>query len=131
MPKLYSQGAAKKSLCMALISLHCDLEKDEVLMLTAKSFMSDTILDRIVDLAHNQLIKTIASLHEQITWGYLFTCTARILELITQHCPPPVASSPFAIAPLQHTSNLLNIFKTGWESMAPQAATNVQCREGT
>jgi hypothetical protein len=103
MPKSYKQGAAEESLHKALISLRCDLAKDEVLMLTAKAFMSDRILDRIVDLAHYQLIKTIASLHEQITWRYLNTCTSRILELITQHCPPPVASSLFTTAPLQHT----------------------------
>jgi hypothetical protein len=112
MPKSYNRGAAEESLRKALISLRRDLAKDEVLMLTAKAFMSDTILDRIVDLAHYQLIKTVASLHEQITWGYLDTCAGRILELVTQHCPPPVASSPFTTAPLQRASNLLNSANT-------------------
>ena len=100
-PKLYNQGTAEESLHKALVSLHRDLAKDEVLMLTAKAFMSDTILDQIVDLAHYQLIKTVAALHKQITWGYLDTCASRILELVTQHCPPPVVSSPFTTAPLQ------------------------------
>ena len=110
MPKS-DQGTAEKSLCKALISLRQDLAKDEALMLTAKAFMSDTILDRIVDLAHYQLIKTAAALHKQITWGYLDTCASRILELINQHCPPPVASSLFTTAPLQrpsYTSNSAN-----------------------
>jgi hypothetical protein len=95
------------------------LAKDEALMLTAKAFMSDMILDRIVDLAHYQLIKTVATLHDQIAWGYLDTCAGRILELVTQHCPPPeapVASSPFTTAPLQRLSNSSNSANT------PQAA---------
>jgi hypothetical protein len=77
-------------------------------MLTAKAFMSDAILDRIVDLAHYQVIKTVAALRDQITWGYLDTCAAKILELVIQHCPPPVASSPFTTAPLQRSSNVSN-----------------------
>src|SRR6266481_6622145 len=101
MPKPYNQDTAEEGLCKSLISLHHDLAKDEVLMLTAKAFMLDAILDRIIDLAHYQLIKTVATLREQITWGYLDTCAGRIQELITQHCPPPVASSPFTTAPLQ------------------------------
>jgi hypothetical protein len=112
MAKSYNRGTAEESLRKALISLRRDLAKDEALMLTAKAFMSDTILDRIVDLAHYQLIKTVATLHEQITWGYLDTCAGRILELVTQHCPPPIMSSPFTTAPLQRSSNSSNSANT-------------------
>jgi hypothetical protein len=104
MPKAYKRGPAKDSLQKDLISLWGDLAKDEALMLTAKALMPDSLLDRIIDLVHHRLIKMVAMLYEQITWGYLDKCADTIFDLINKHCPVPETPSLFTTAPLQHTS---------------------------
>jgi hypothetical protein len=73
-------------------------------MLTSKALMPDSLLDCIIDLAHHQLIKTVAILHEQITWGYLDKCDDTIFDLINKHCPIPETPSLFTTAPLQRAS---------------------------
>jgi len=68
--------------------------------LTPQCIMSTKLLDRIVDLAHNQKITNITTLREQVTWGYLDTHSTVILQLVKQFCPP-TDPSPFTIALLQ------------------------------
>jgi hypothetical protein len=59
------------------------------------------LINRIVNLAHYQLIKTTTHLHDQIVWGSLDTHATHILGLIQLHCPPSTIASPFTTAPLQ------------------------------
>ena len=72
-------------------------------MLMAKALLPDSLLDHIIDLAHHQLIKMVAILHEQITWGYLDKCDDTVFDLINKHCPIPETPSLFT-TPLQHAS---------------------------
>lgn len=105
MPKPYERGPAEKSLYNALIIARREMAKEtfpDGSFLTPQAFMSTILLDRIVNLAHYQLIKTTTHLHEQIVWGYLDTYATRVLGLIQLHCPP-VMASPFTTAPLQHS----------------------------
>ena len=104
MPKAYERGPAEESLRKDLVSLRRGLAKDEALMLTAKALMPDSLLDRIVDLAHHRLVKTVAILYEQITWGYLDKYADTIFNLINKHCPIPETPSLFTTAPLQRAS---------------------------
>lgn len=104
MPKAYERGLAEENLRKDLIILRRELAKGEALMLTAKALMPDSLLDRIVDLAHHRLIKTVTILHEQITWGYLDQCADTIFDLINKHCPVPETPSLFTTAPLQRAS---------------------------
>jgi hypothetical protein len=106
MPKPYERGPAEKSLYDALIIARREMAKEtfpEGSFLTPQAFMSTILLDRIVNLAHYQLIKTTTHLHDQIIWGYLDTYATRILGLIQLHCPPSTTASPFTTAPLQHS----------------------------
>lgn len=104
MPKAYECGPAEENLRKDLISLRRDLAKGEALMPTAKALMSDSLLDRIIDLVHHQLIKSVAILYEQIIWGYLDKCANIIFNLINKHCPIPETPSLFTTTPLQHAS---------------------------
>jgi hypothetical protein len=110
MPKAYKHGPAEESLQKDLVSLWQDLAKDEVLMLTAKALMPDSLLDHIVDLAHYQLIKAVKILHKQIIWGYLNKCNNTVFDLINKHCPVSKTPLLFTTTPLQHasTSQALN-----------------------
>ena len=106
MPKPYEQGPVEKSLHDALIITHREMAKEtfpEGSFITPQAFMSTILLNRIVDLAHYQLIKTAAHLHDQIVWGYLDTYLTCILGLIQLHCPLPTMASPFTTAPLQRS----------------------------
>jgi hypothetical protein len=104
MPKAYERGPAEESLWKDLVSLRRDLAKDEALMLTAKALMPDSLLDRIIDLVHHRLIKTVKILHEQIIWGYLDKCDDTVFDLIDKHCPIPKTPSLFTTTPLQCAS---------------------------
>lgn len=104
MIKAYKRGSAEESLQKDLGSLRQGLAKDEALMVTAKAVMPDFIMDRIIDLAHHRLIKTVAILHEQVTWGYLDRCDNTIFDLVNKHCPLPPTPSLFSTAPLQRAS---------------------------
>lgn len=106
MPKPYERGPAEKSLHDALIVTHREMAREtfpEGSFITPQAFMSTVLLNRIVNLAHYQLIKTAAHLHDQIVWGYLDMYSTRILGLIQLHCPPPTMASPFTTAPLQRS----------------------------
>jgi hypothetical protein len=106
MPKPYKRGPVEKSLYDALIIACRKMAKEtfsEGSFLTPQAFMSTILLDRIVNLAHYQLIKTTTHLHDQIVWGYLDTYATCILGLIQLHCPPSTMASPFTTAPLQHS----------------------------
>jgi hypothetical protein len=104
MPKPYERGQAEKSLYNALIIARHEMAKEtfpDGSFLTPQAFMSTILLDRIVNLAHYQLIRTTTHLHDQIVWGYLDTYAARILGLIQLHCPPSTLALPFTTTPLQ------------------------------
>jgi hypothetical protein len=104
MPKPYKRGPVEKSLYYVLIIACCEMVKEtfpEGSFLTPQAFMSTPLLNRIVNLAHYQLIKTTTHLHDQIIWGYLDTHATRILDLIQLHCPPSTMALPFTTAPLQ------------------------------
>lgn len=106
MPKTYKRGPAEKSLHDALIIARHEMAKEtfpEGSFITPQAFMSTNLLNRIVDLAHYQLIKTTTQLHDQIVWGYLDTYSTRILDLIQLHCPSLIMALPFTTAPLQHS----------------------------
>ena len=106
MPKPYERGPADNDLYNALITARRVMAKQtfpEGSFLTPQAFMSTILLNRIVNLAHYQLIKTTAHLHDQIVWGYLDTYATRILALIQLHCPPSTIASPFTTAPLQRS----------------------------
>jgi hypothetical protein len=105
MIKAYECGVAEESLQKDLVSLWQELAKDKVLMLTAKALMPDSLFDHIVDLTHHQLMKTVAILHEQITWGYLNKCNDTIFNLVNTHCPIPPTPSLFTTTPLQCASS--------------------------
>ena len=120
MPKAYKHGPAEESLRKDLVSLRRDWAKDEALMLTAKALMPDSLLDRIIDLAHHRHIKTVAILYEQITWGYLDKCADKIFDLINKHCPVPETPSLFTTAPLQRAS----ISQASTSNNAPSAAAS-------
>ena len=106
MPKPYERGPAERSLYNALVIARHVMAKEtfpEGSFLTPQAFMSTILLERIVNLAHYQLIKTTDHLHEQIVWGYLDTYATRILGLIQLYCPPSTVASPFTTAPLQRS----------------------------
>jgi hypothetical protein len=112
--KPYTRGPSEMSLQTALMDMRRELAAEIFgphSFLTPQCIMSTKLLNRIVDLAHNQKITNIATLHEQVTWGYLDTHGTVILRLINQFCPPPINPSPlnplslnmspFTTAPLQ------------------------------
>jgi hypothetical protein len=68
--------------------------------------MSNKLLDRIVDLAHDQALKTTQHLREQITWGFLDTHTVQVLELVHKFCPSAKPAALFTNAPLQRTAHV-------------------------
>ena len=109
MIKAYERGSAEETLQKDLVSLWQELAKDEALMLTAKALMPDSPLDHIVDLAHHRLIKTVAILHEQITWGYLDKCDDTIFDLINKHCPIPPTPSLSLLPLLFNVHHILKL----------------------
>ena len=84
----------------ALVRLCASLAEDLFLddtFLTPQSLMSEELVDRIVDLAHNAKIKTASDLRAQVSWSFLDTHGSKILELIQKSHPTStiIASSPF------------------------------------
>ena len=101
--KPYTRGPPEMSLQTALVDMCRELASDIFgpnTFLTPQCIMSAKLLDR-VDLAHHQKITNITTLREQVTWGYLDTHGAVILQLVNRFCPPPTNPSPFTTAPLQ------------------------------
>ena len=68
---------------------------------TPQSLMSNKLLDCIVDLAHDQALKTTQHLHEQITWGSLDMHAVQVLELAHKFCPSAKPATLFMNTPLQ------------------------------
>lgn len=99
------------SLHAALVDMRQTLASEllpEGTFLTPQCIMRDQLLQRIVDLAHDQKITTVTHLHEQITWGHLDTHAEAIICLIKTFCPPPNTASPFTTAPLQPSAQRLS-----------------------
>ena len=69
--------------------------------LTPQSLMSNKLLDHIVNLVHDQALKTTQHLHKQITWGFLDTHAIQVLELVHKFCPSAKPAALFTNAPLQ------------------------------
>ena len=124
MPKTYERGSAEKNLHSALQQLRRELAAEilpEGSFLTPQSLMSNKLLDRIVDLAHDQALKTTQHLREQITWGFLDTHAVQVLELAHKFCPPAKPAALFTNAPLQRTSHVdasVNVAKSDHVNVA-------------
>jgi hypothetical protein len=107
MPKEYVRGPTEKALRVALVSFRCELAAEilpEQSFITPQSLMSNTLVDRIVDLAHYQVLKTTADLRDQVTWAFLDTHGTKVVNLVHQFCPPRIIPL-FTTAPLQRMLN--------------------------
>jgi hypothetical protein len=117
MPKPYERGPPERNLRAALITMRCELfttTLPEGTFLTPQALMSTKLVDRIVDLAHNQHLTTIEKLRDQISWCFLDTYGSRIMDLVRQFCPPPPpASSPLTTVPLQSVRATLSTSTSG------------------
>jgi hypothetical protein len=106
-PKLYTMNAQEQSLHAALIDL-CNQLADEILpkgsFLSLQTLFPTSLMDCILELAHDQKICTIKSLCDHISWAFLNSYGLKIFNLIQQFCPP-LSSSPFTTAPLQCQTN--------------------------
>lgn len=74
--------------------------------ITPQALMSTKLLKHIVDLSHNQVLKTTTDLQNQITWAFLDTYGMQIIALIHQFCPPRTTTLLFTREPLQCVSNV-------------------------
>ena len=123
MPKEYTRGPAEKSLCVTLVKFRHELASEilpDQSFITPQSLMSTTLLDRIVDLAHDQALKSAGDLNEQITWAFLDTHGTKIIDLIHQFCPPRVIPL-FTSEPLRQAPNAVASTST-----STSAATNAK-----
>src|SRR5882672_2531967 len=76
--------------------------------ITPQSLMSTKLINRIINLAHDQKIRDLTNLCDQVSWGFVDTYSTKIITLVQQFCPPP-SNSPFTTAPLQSASTNTNI----------------------
>lgn len=110
MAKECIQGPAEKALCASPVdmchTLAINLLRDGSFLLP-QSLMTNSLVDHIVDLAHDCVLKTVDDLHQQITWVCLDTHGQVILDLFHCFCPLPFtpSASPFTTAPLAAAGN--------------------------
>ena len=106
-PKVFTMGDNEMHFCDALIELRKQLAAERLgrgSFISPQTLLSKSFLDHIVALAHDRKISTLEALRDQITWGFVDSYGAQIIELVKEHYPP-LLSSPFTTAPLQpHTA---------------------------
>ncbi|KAJ7908543.1 P-loop containing nucleoside triphosphate hydrolase protein [Mycena leptocephala] len=92
----------------------------------AGAMMSDEVLDRIGDCAHYHTIKTTADLAKETNWHQVTEDGAKVLGLISQHRPIPLAPPPSipTTTPLRTTTTSNNPSPAG-----PSTPKNRKCRK--
>ena len=103
-PKAFTTNTQQQTLRSHLVDLRSSLA-DEVLpkggFVSPQAVISTKLLDHIIGLAHEQKLRSLEALRQQILgWAFLDSHGLHIFELIQQFCPPP-SSSPFTTVPLQ------------------------------
>lgn len=118
MSKPYGRELPERNLRTALITMRRELfttTLPEGTFLTPQSLMSTKLVDRIVDLAHDQYLTSVEKLRDQVVWCFLDTHGSCIIDLVRQFCPPPPppTSSPFTTVPLQSARATMNASTSG------------------
>lgn len=131
MPKEYTQGPVEESLCAALIAMHWQLTVDlfgEGTFLPPQALMANTLVDCIVNLAHDQVLKTTKDLQQQVSWECIDSHGSMILDLVHRFCPLPTTSTLFTTTPLAFGGQAPVSNTASATAAAPAAKTQQKCK---
>jgi hypothetical protein len=78
-----------------------------------------SILNRVVDLAHECRLTSVQSLVEQTSWREANKYGEEILELVRIHAPPPITHTPTPSFPSQSSPVLGNVSNSNMQTTTP------------